>query len=294
MNRASTLKQPLIFVGPPRSGVTLISDLVMHHEALCWLDESFEKHPRSDFQHRLFKRKCAFRNKALQDKSFFGSLAREFSPTPSEAMNFWDEHTREEIDFYRGFSRGKHATPVEISSIREILSRRVTLSDKSRLALRFTGPSRLCYLHSIFPDAKFININRDPASTVHSMISTEEWEYQGKNLLWWRGAYSLQELAQYDRLRGHAVAGTAFQLNKLIQTTKLEASELDLNILTLNYEDFVASPEHVMGQILDFAELSSSKTVDAALKQNEIRCSNKVLKMPATDVNTVYTWCPAT
>ncbi|WP_325893053.1 sulfotransferase [Grimontia sp. NTOU-MAR1] len=292
MIRASTLNQPLIFVGAPRSGVTLISDIVMHHDEICWLDESFEKHPKSDFQHRLFKRKCAFRNKALQDNSFLGSLAREFSPVPSEVMNFWDDYTREEVDFYRGFARGKHATPVEISSIREILSRRIELSGRSRLALRFTGPSRLCYLNSLFPDAKFVHICRDPASTVHSMISTEEWEYQGKNLLWWRGAYSLQELAQYDRLRGHAVAGTAFQLNKLIQTTMAEATELDLNMLSVNYEDFVATPERIVDKILDFAELPTNEMIDAALKQREIRCSNKVLKMPATDVNTVYTWCP--
>lgn len=293
MRHIPPLDQPVIFLGPPRSGVTLLSDIIFHHDALCWLDESFDKHPTSNLQHRLFKRKCAFRNKALNARSFLGELARECSPTPSEAINFWDQNTRDEIDFYRGFARGKHATPVEIATIRDILGKRVALSERSRLALRFTGPARLCYLHSLFPDAKFIYISRDPASTVHSMLSTEEWEYQGKHLLWWRGAYSLQELAQYDQLRNHTVAGTAFQLNKLLQTAKVEAAELGVDMLTVHYEDFVNAPEQAIARVLDFAALPASDKVDAALRQNKIRCSNKVLKMPATDVNTVYTWCPA-
>ncbi|MBV7297112.1 sulfotransferase [Enterovibrio paralichthyis] len=293
MSHQATLSQPLIFVGPPRSGVTLISDIVFHHNALCWLDENFEKHPRSDFQHRLFKRASSWRSNAYKRSPLLGALSREFSPAPTEAINFWDDITREEIDFHRGFLRGKHATPAEIAAIKETLARRVDLSGKSKLSLRFTGPSRLCFLHSIFPDARFVHVVRDPASTVHSMISTEEWEYLGKHLLWWRGAYSLQELAMYDQLRHHAVAGTAFQLNKLIQTTKLEADELGIDLLTVNYEDFVASPQMVMARILDHARLAPDASVEAALSHNDIRCSNKVLKMPATDINTVYTWCPA-
>ncbi|MEZ8143306.1 hypothetical protein A1OO_09690 [Enterovibrio norvegicus FF-33] len=290
---SSALNKPLIFVGPPRSGVTFISDLIFHHRDLCWLDKNFEKHPRSDWQHRLFHHASGWRNHAAQSSSLLGSLAKEFSPVPSEAISFWDESTRDDIDFDRGFLRGKHATPMEITTIKDVLAKRLILSQKAQLGLRFTGPARLCFLHSIFPDAKFVNIVRDPASTVHSMISTEEWEYLGRHLLWWRGAYSLQELAQYDMLRDHAVAGTAFQLNKLMQTTKQEVQELDLDLITINYEDFVKQPQDAVSQILSHAGLPASKTIDAALKQNEIRGSNKVLKMPATDINTVYTWCPA-
>lgn len=292
MSTSAQLSRPLIFVGPPRSGVTLISDIIFHHPALCWLDDNFEKHPCSDFQHRLFKRASSWRSNAYRRSALLSALARDFSPSPSEALNFWHDHTRDDIDFFRGFLRGKHATPKEISTIKERLARRVELSAKSKLALRFTGPSRLCFLHSIFPDARFVHVVRDPASTVHSMISTEEWEYLGKHLLWWRGAYSLQELAMYDQLRHHPVAGTAFQLNKLIQTTKLEAQELGIDLLTINYEDFVASPQMVMARVLDHAQLAPDKALDAALMHNDIRCSNKVLKMPATDINTVYTWCP--
>ncbi|WP_407332896.1 sulfotransferase family protein [Enterovibrio sp. 27052020O] len=292
-NTTSVLSQPLIFVGPPRSGVTLISDLVFHHHDLCWLDNNFEKHPKSDWQHRLFRHASEWRNLAVNRSSLLSEMAKQCSPVPSEAISFWDDATRDDIDFDRGFLRGKHATPLEISTIKDVLEKRLILSRKAQLALRFTGPSRLCFLHSIFPDAKFVNVMRDPASTVHSMISSEQWEYQGRHLLWWRGAYSLQELAQYDMLRDHAVAGTAFQLNKLMQTTKQEAQELDIDMITIHYEDFVKQPQDTIAQILSHAELPASETINAALKQNEIRGSNKVLKMPATDINTVYTWCPA-
>ncbi|MGF1705510.1 sulfotransferase [Enterovibrio baiacu] len=289
----SSLNQPLIFLGPPRSGVTLISNLVFHHTDLCWLDESFEKHPRSQWQNRVFTQTSQWRSSAVLGNSMFSGLAREFSPTPSEALSFWDGYSRDEIDFFRGFAKSKHATPIEISTIKDVLRKRLISTQRPRLALKFTGPSRLHYLSSLFPDAKFVNIVRDPASTVNSMLSTEEWEYQGKHMLWWRGAYSIRELAQYDMLRDHPIAGTAFQLNKLLQTTKQEEEELNINMLTIDYEHFSANPYDTMASILKFADLPASPHIDAAIRQNEIRCSNKVMKMPATDINTVYTWCPA-
>ncbi|MDD1783353.1 sulfotransferase [Enterovibrio sp. ZSDZ35] len=290
-----SLKKPLIFVGPPCSGVSLISNIVFHHPALCWLDENFEKHPTSNFQHKLFKFTSKWRSKSndYPTNSLMSALANDFSPTPTEATLFWDLMTRDDVDFYRGFARGKLASPMEISEISKILEARVASTEKERLALRFTGPARLCYLQSLFPDAKFVHVTRDPASTVNSIISSQEWEFQGKSMLWWRGAYSLQELAQYDLLRQHAVAGTAFQLNKLLQTTRQEIEEVNADLLTVNYEDFVANPQQVLLNLLEFAELDPDLNVGRALKRSEIRCSNKVLKMPATDINTVYTWCPA-
>ncbi|KXF83554.1 sulfotransferase [Enterovibrio coralii] len=290
-----SLKKPLIFVGPPCSGVSLISNIVLHHPELCWLDENFEKHPTSNFQHKLFKYTSGWRAKAnkFPAKSLRSAIANDFSPTPTEATLFWDSMTRDDVDFYRGFARGKHASPMEISEIKKVLSNRMVTAEKSRLALRFTGPARLCYLQSLFPDAKFVHVVRDPASTVNSLMSLEDWEFQGKNMLWWRGTYSLQELAQYDLLRRHAVAGTAFQLNKLLQTTKQEIDELDLDLMTVNYEDFVANPSQTLLNLLEFGELDPHRDVERAMKRADIRCSNKVLKMPATDINTVYTWCPA-
>ncbi|PKF50775.1 sulfotransferase family protein [Enterovibrio nigricans] len=294
MNEPS-LKKPLIFVGPPCSGVGLISNLVFHHPALCWLDEKFEKYPTSNFQRKLFKYTNEWRSKAndYPEKSLMSALANDFSPTPAEATLFWDSMTRDDVDFYRGFARGKQASPMEITEIKKIFEDRMRTTKKERLALKFTGPARLYYLQSLFPDAKFVHVMRDPASTVNSIISSEEWEFKGKNMLWWRGAYSLQELAQYDLLRRHAVAGTAFQLNKLLQTTRQEIDELDIDLLTINYEDFVANPSKTLLSILDYAELDPHSNVERAMKRSDIRCSNSVLKMPATDINTVYTWCPA-
>ncbi len=255
-------------------------------------DDNFEKYPRSYWQNHVFTRTSQWRSFGVLRNTMLSGIAREFAPTPSEALSFWDDYSRDEIDFFRGFAKGKHATPIEVSAIKDVLRKRQITAKRPRLALKFTGPSRLHYLSSLFPDAKFVNIVRDPASTVNSLLSTEEWEYQGKHMLWWRGAYSIRELAQYGMLRDHPIAGTAFQLNKLLQTTKQEEKELRLNILTIDYERFSANPHETMASILDFANLPASLHINAAMKKNEIRCSNKVMKMPATDINTVYTWCP--
>lgn len=289
------LHQPLIFIGPPRAGVSFISDIVFHHEALCWLDENFEKHPDSYFQHKLFHFTSKFRSFVPKSapSSLLHYFAKELAPTPSEALSFWDDITHEDIDFFRGFAWKQHASPIEIAVIREILSKRVRISKKQKLSLRFTGPSKIKWLKSIFPDAQFVQVIRDPAATVHSIISTQMWEYQGKHMLWWRGAYSEEDLAQYDALRGDAVASTAFQLNKLLQTTQQEALELKIDMLQVNYEDFITNPKETLNTIFSYAHLPDDERVHCALSKKEIKNSNKVLTMPNADINTVYTWCPS-
>ncbi len=288
------LNEPIIFVGPPCSGVKLISHYLLYHNDVCWLDKHFERKPHSDLQHHLFKISNKWRHfqidKKAKNKQVFHS---HLSPSASSALNFWQEATRDDIDFYRGFALGKYASHVESTLVNETLSRRLSINKKSRLMLYFVGPSRLCLLKSFFPNAKFILINRDPASTVNSILNTEHWEYEGKNMLWWRGSYSLDELALFNTIRKDPVASTAFQLNKIVHCTQLEKASLDINALTIHYEDFIAQPEKVIADILDFSSLEDSERMRNAIKATPLSQSNKVLTMPATDVNTVYKWCPS-
>ena len=288
------LKQPLIFIGPPRSGVSFISDMIFHHNDLCWLDDNFEKHPNSHFQHSLFKftSKCRSYLPKTSAFSLMHFLAKEFSTEPSEALTFWDDATHEDIDFFRSFILKIQASPIEKTQIRQTLSKRLRLSGKTKLALRFTGTGKISWLNSLFPDAKFVHITRDPAATVHSLISTEMWEYQGKHTLWWKDAYSENDLKKYASLKQNSIASTAFQLNQLIKTTEQEALDLNVNMLRISYERFVSNPKECIKLIFTHAHLPFDEMVHLALSKKEVKNKNKVLQMNEKDIFTTYQWCP--
>ncbi len=291
----SLLKKPLIFVGPPRSGVSFISDMIFHHKDLCWLDDNFEKHPNSYFQHALFKftSKCRSYLPNTSPRSLLHFFAKECSAEPSEALTFWDDATHEDIDFFRSFILKKQASPIEKAQIRETLSKRIHLSGKTKLALRFTGPGKIHWLKSLFPDAQFVHITRDPAATVHSLLSTEMWEYQGKHTLWWRDAYSEIDLNKYASLQRDSIASTAFQLHQLIKTTEQEALDLNVNMLKISYENFVSDPKESIKSIFNYADLPFDEKVYFALSKKNVKNKNKVLHMNEKDIFTAHQWCPS-
>jgi hypothetical protein len=107
-------------------------------------------------------------------KSLFHLLV--FSPI--ERYDFWEYITGKRIDFSRGFLLGEHATSEERRKIRSHLAKQVKYQGRKRLIMKFTGPARIEYLTSIFPDAIFVSIAREPIATVRSWLevgSGKDW-----------------------------------------------------------------------------------------------------------------------
>ncbi len=110
--------------------------------------------------------------------------------SPIERYNFWEKITGKRIDFSRGFLLDTTATEEEKLYIRSLLAKQVKYQGRKRLIMKFTGPARLEYLSSIFPDAIFVNIVREPIATVRSWLEVGFWQTKGINRLWWTGAYT--------------------------------------------------------------------------------------------------------
>src|SRR5205085_7424372 len=135
---------------------------------------------------------------------------------PAEAYRFWEYFTGPRIDFSRGFLINDRATQVERKKIRSVFDKLVKYQYKSRLAYKITGPSRIGYLQSIFPDAIFVNIVREPVPTIKSWLNVDFWQDKGKNQLWWKGAYTLQEAAWAQKNSDKPELLAALQYRKLM------------------------------------------------------------------------------
>ena len=185
---------------------------------------------------------------------------------PIERYNFWEKLTGPRIDFSRGFLLNTRATEEERRYIRSFLARQVKYQGRKRLIMKFTGPARLEYLHSIFPDAIFVNIVREPVATVRSWLEVGFWQTKGINRLWWIGAYSPEEEAEAEKLKNDPALITAFQYKKLMETTAYEIEKLGLQVYESHYEDFVKDPYTFIYKLMEYMQLPVSKHVDAYMQ----------------------------
>jgi hypothetical protein len=289
------LGKPIIIIGSGRSGTTIISEIIFQHEELAWhsnYQEIVVFTPLINLVRRFFANKFwrfkkfykyvgASKNTRQRSQSYFDLLF--FNPI--ERYNFWEHITGPEIDFSRGFLLNKKATAADIKRIRSFLARQVKYQGKKRLIMKFTGPARLEYLTSIFPDALIVNVIREPVATVRSWLEIGFWQRMGVDKLWWRGAYSQEEIEYAETIKDQPALITAFQYKKLMDTTQQEINKLGLNVYECRYEDFVKDPKEFIYGMMRFMQLQPSKRVDEYLESIIVMNRNeRIAKSAKTEI----------
>jgi len=274
------ITKPVIIIGPGRSGTTIISEIIFRHETLAWPSNYQEKFPslteinllRNFFDNRLWH--VLGQKPQLNKVSSFN----KFLFKPAEAYHFWEYLTGPRIDFSRGFLIYDRATPEETQKIRCVFNKLIKYQSKSRLAFKITGPSRIGYLKSIFPDAVFINVLREPLPTINSWLNVDFWQDKGKSQLWWKGAYTLHEEAWALKNSDKPELLAALQYKKLMDVTAMEIEQHKPKCLTVHYEEFVMHPSQVIKGILDFVGLTHSPFIKKYLQQNKIYNQNREIE----------------
>ncbi len=272
-----TLAKPLVFIGSGRSGSTVISETIFRHDQLAWPSNYQDKFPGStsvNYLRHFFENKnwhIYGQKPQLNKVSFFN----KFIFKPVEAYDFWEHITGNRIDFSRGFLLDETATEEEANKIRSFFAKMVKRQGRSRLSFKITGPSRIGYLKSIFPDAIFINIIRDPYYTIQSWLKVDFWQDKGAHQLWWLGAYTKEEEAWANANADHPWLLAALQYKKIQEKTNEEIVLYQVPCMTVAYEDFVEMPEKIVGDILSFSALPPSVQIDNYLKENKIHNQNK-------------------
>ena len=271
------LEKPVILFGSGRSGTTIISEILFQHEHFAWhnnYQEIFPLVPQINYLRRLFDNKwwrlVGFWNFVGVSKNTRQNRSKQLLNlalfSPIERYHFWEKITGNRIDFSRGFLLDTQATPEEKKHIRSFLAKQVKYQGRKRLIMKFTGPARLEYLSSIFPDALFINIVREPVATVRSWLEVGFWQTKGINRLWWVGAYSPEEEEEAEKLKNEPALITAFQYKKLMETTAYEIKKLGLTVYECHYENFVKEPYKFIQNLMSFIQLPPSKYIDEYLK----------------------------
>jgi len=172
--------KPIFIIGVPRSGTTMLYRMLCKHPDLAWFSHEdlqffFPKKAQERLKKRFAKMKENNEKIPRNEQSLF-VLGFEIqnplegtSKIPIEAETFW----------MNCFGR-EYITDVSEDKKNEVIQTIQKVLEKEK-KIRFLNKSpnnskRLFVLKKIFPDAKFINIGRDPRSVISSMLVRRELE----------------------------------------------------------------------------------------------------------------------
>jgi len=203
----------------------------------------------------------------------------------------WDAITEKEIEFGLSFLLKMTPSTKNVAFQRKFFRNIVRNQGKKRLAFKITGPSRLEFLLSIFPDANIVRIQRGTIATIRSLLKVHFWKSRGYHKFWWKGAYNADECEWAIKNTDNPIAITAYQVQRIVDITNYEIQKLQPIVLDIEYETFVRSPENTINEILDFANLPKDDSCFNYLKENKIFNRNRNLNdfFEENDIDTINT-----
>jgi len=270
------LNKPVIFLGIGRCGTTIISEIIFQHPDLAWPSIYQNKFPGTPWINRL---------RPLLDNRFWSlqgqkqqidkiPFYKNYVFRPSEANDFWQHITGPSIDFTFNFLLKDRASSFDKQRIRNFFERLVRYQKRKRLSFKITGPSRIGYLKSIFPDAVFIEITREPFANIRSLLKVPYWINKGSHQLFWEGAYTADEQKLALKWRNKPALLTALQYAKVREKTLEEVQLHKAEFYSFAYENFIKDPKKIITQILSVTGLESSTLTDNYLKSLKIHERN--------------------
>jgi hypothetical protein len=267
---------PIIVFGTGRSGTTIFMEALFRHSELAFFSNYLEKKPSATYLNycRFFVDNKLYRifgkKKQINGYNFF----EKFVFKASEGYPIWEHLLEGEVNFGRDFLLDQLPSEKIKQSVQDYISDVISKQGREKFAVKITGPGRLTYLNALFPNAHFIYLKRSFLPTLSSFLKVDFWKPRA-NKLWWKGAYSKNELEVFDTIKNNSILSTAFQLKKILDINEKEIFESNLKVKVIKYEEFVENPKKFLSETLDFCGLPYDKDCFKYLEKNKLVNRNK-------------------
>lgn len=263
--RPIEVDSPIFVIGVPRSGTTVISEAISLHEDVGWFSNYMNKLPflpELSLISRIVDTPGIgwyLRGKKKQTKSM-SSLIRRCLPYSVEAFPVWKQYLGDKILW--DYLVHQTATKSEKYRIRKVIKRILLLQGKSRFFAKFTGPPRIHYLSSIFPNAYFVHVLRDPRAVVSSLLRIPFWtEGGGLRAPWWQNGLGQDYIEEWIECSRSPAALAAVQWKRIIEVGQHEGALQNSRYIELRYEEFVRDPDEALEGLFPRINLTFSKNV---------------------------------
>ena len=251
----------------------MLFEVFSRHEALGWPSAYTEWFPRSPWlnavrrvlDNRLIH--LAGRKGGPHNRTMVGN---RLLPQPAEAYGFWDLNATK--DFSRSFLLERTAARESVMRTRAAVRKLLKWQGRPRFAAKITGPSRIRFLDSIFPDARFVHVVRDGRAAVHSVLNVDFWrEKGGFEQPFWTGGLSQEDLRLWQADSKEPGALAALQWKRILEVARLESASIEpTRYQEIRYEDFVESPHASLSKLYEFCDLDDSPASHKSLEDGPV------------------------
>jgi omega-hydroxy-beta-dihydromenaquinone-9 sulfotransferase len=280
------IRQPIFFVGMGRSGTTVMFQAFAAHPDLAWFSQYLNRQPRFPIVavlSRIADWSPSMRQATSRSDQHHAWLER-LRVGPAEANTVWQRCCGK--DFIYGYQLGVQATAAEHRCLRRMVSSVLRYQGKPRFAAKLTGPARLEYLMSIFPDARFVHVIRDGRAVVRSLMRVPFWRDTWRmDRPAWHGGLGDRELGQWEAYERSPLALAAIQWRAVVRSARQEAARFaPARYSEVRYEDFIADPHTALDELAGVCDLPSSQAPHQFLEERiELRDMNVQWRSVFTD-----------
>lgn len=255
---------PIFLIGMPRSGTTIMSEAISCHEKLGWFSNIQNRFPSFHYM-SCFNRivdydriGISLRSKKNKAKGIRKALLKPL-PFLSEAHYIWRHYCGEK--FVWEYLIDEKITENEKLKFLKFIDDILQIQKKERFFHKFTGPSRIAYLNSIFPDCYFVHVVRDPRAVISSIIDSTFWgNGKGEDEPWWKNGLPEKSLETWINYNKSPIALAAIQWSWIVELAWKEKQFINnKRYLEIYYEDFVSEPQQVLNKIFDYSNLNQSE-----------------------------------
>jgi omega-hydroxy-beta-dihydromenaquinone-9 sulfotransferase len=247
---------PIFIAGTGRCGSTLLHRILARHPETGWLSPYNEVLPSQTWL-------SAFSRLYRTPLPEWLRQARAF-PKPFESYRFW-EH------YLPGFSRRDRPLTAEdvpeegVEPVRRAVAQVLRAQCKPRFLAKVTGWSRIGYLNRIFPDARFIVLQREHRAVVSSWAQagwldvTSDLDSQR----WQWGEVPDHYRRLWRELGGGPTLSAAVKVQLDLDDIKRNVQQVPDRCFELRFEELISRPRESLRALTEFCGLGWGDRWDA-------------------------------
>lgn len=278
------IRKPIFINGCPRSGTTMLAELLCSHPDVGWFSNYTNIFPS------LPQLAIISRVRTLQHPNLSKKLGK-LQPYPTEAWNIW-KHCCSNKFLFSPLDE-TDVTEKNIRCLKKTIDKHVLYQKKKRFMTKITGPPKIRYLNKVFPDSMFVYIIRDGRGVTNSLLNVPFWKRgKGYDTPWW-GQLPQQFEEEWLKYHKSSVILAAVQWKYMLTLFLEEKKAIDVSrCCIVKYEDICNDPYTSIRKIVTFCELEWNKDFEKFIKSFKVKNMNykwkeKIPKDQQSDLNAV-------